>query len=91
MARRAIVEDVRDKLAKGAYKNEEHVRVCIVLRMLQALGWNIWNPAKVNLEFPVLPNEDQTKVDVALFLTPHDPVVRTVFPLGFGVTGHRKK
>jgi Type I restriction enzyme R protein N terminus (HSDR_N) len=72
---KAIIQDIQQKLAEGSYKNEEHVRVCIVLRILQALGWNIWNPGEVNLEFPVLPNEDQTRIDVALFLTPHEPSV----------------
>ncbi len=70
-----LLEEIRDNIARGIYRNEEHVRVCIVLRILQALGWNIWNPNEVNLEFMVLPNEDQTKVDVALFLTPHEPSV----------------
>lgn len=72
---KTIIEDIRDKIARGTYRNEEHVRVCIVLRILQALGWDIWNPNEVNLEFPVLPNEDQTRIDVALFLTPHEPSV----------------
>ncbi|MBM3887622.1 MAG: hypothetical protein FJ388_00695 [Verrucomicrobia bacterium] len=72
---RAILEDIRDKIATGAYRNEEHVRVSIVLRILQALGWNVWNPNEVNLEFPVVPNEDQTRIDVALFLTPIEPSV----------------
>jgi len=70
-----LLEDIRDKIARGVYRNEEHVRVCIVLRILDALGWNIWNPSEVNLEFPVLPNEDQTRIDVALFLSPHEPSV----------------
>jgi hypothetical protein len=70
-----VLEDIKGKIAIGVYRNEEHVRVCIVLRILQALGWDIWNPNEVSLEFPVLPNEDQTRIDVALFLTPHEPAV----------------
>lgn len=71
----SLLTDITARLRRGQYQNEEHVRVCIVLRILQALGWNIWNPAEVNLEFPVLPNEDRTRIDVALFLTPHEPSV----------------
>jgi len=72
---KTVLEDIKGKIARGVYRNEEHVRVCIVLRILQALGWDIWNPHEVNSEFPVLPNEDQTRIDVALFLTPHEPSV----------------
>jgi hypothetical protein len=72
---KTVLEDIKGKIARAVYRNEEHVRVCIVLRILQALGWDIWNPTEVNSEFPVLPNEDQTRIDVALFLTPHEPSV----------------
>lgn len=72
---KTLLEDIKGKIARGVYRNEEHVRVCIVLRILQALGWDIWNPAEVYSEFTVLPNEDQTRINVALLLTPHKPSV----------------
>jgi hypothetical protein len=62
-------------LGRGAFKNEEHVRVAIVCRIVQELGWNIWNPEEVNLEFIPVPDEDKTKVDVALMCTPLRPDV----------------
>lgn len=67
--------DIRAKLEERAYKNEEHVRLNLVLRLLSELGWNIWNPKEVNAEFVVAPDEDKTKVDLAIFLTSYTPVV----------------
>lgn len=67
--------DIRQKLNDGVYKNEEHVRLSLVGRVIQRLGWDLWNPREVNSEFAVLPQEDQSRVDLALFLTPHSPVV----------------
>jgi predicted type IV restriction endonuclease len=72
-----ILNDIVQHLKKGDYKNEEHVRVGIVFRLLQALGWNIWNPQEVWPEFPAIPEENSTRVDVALFKpsTIHIPAV----------------
>jgi hypothetical protein len=61
-----LLKEIRSLFGRGAYKNEEHIRVSVVCRLLQELGWNIWNPEEVYLEFVVAPTEDQTKVDVAL-------------------------
>jgi predicted type IV restriction endonuclease len=36
---RETLEDIRRKLAAGVYQNEEHVRLSLVARVLQALGW----------------------------------------------------
>ena len=67
------LNDIRSLFERGVFKNEEHIRVCVVCRILLELGWNIWNPDEVNLEFAVAPDEDQTKVDVALRSTPLQP------------------
>ena len=67
--------DIRSKLREGAYQNEEHVRLALVARMLQCLGWDIWNPREVYTEFKAVPSEDVTKVDVALFLIADSPSV----------------
>ncbi len=71
-----LLADIKARLLKGEYKNEEHVRLSLVVRVLDGLGWNIWNPMEVNAEFVVVPSEDNKKVDVALFLR---PVVPSVF------------
>ena len=70
-----ILADIKAKLEKNDYRNEEHVRLCLVARILQALGWNIWDPNEVNAEFIVVPDEDKTRVDVALFLEAFLPSV----------------
>lgn len=72
---RQILEDIRNKLSEGTYKNEEHIRLSLVIRILHKLGWNIWDPKEVYSEFPVVPHEDQTKVDLALILTSNSPSV----------------
>ncbi len=67
--------DIKSKLESGNYSNEEHVRLSLVARVLQKLDWNIWEPREVNSEFVVVPHEDKTRVDVALFLKPTIPSV----------------
>lgn len=67
--------DIRSKLQNRAYTNEEHVRLSLVARILQKLGWNIWNPNQVNAEFATLPDENRKKVDIALFIRPRLPSV----------------
>jgi hypothetical protein len=70
---RQTLEDIRQKLGDRAYKNEEHVRLSLVSRLLLEMGWDTWNPGEVNTEFNAIPNEDYTRVDIALFLTPYSP------------------
>ena len=59
--------DIRLKLDARSYSNEEQVRLAVVARLLQQLGWDIWNPRVVFPEFQVERSEDRTKVDFALF------------------------
>lgn len=70
-----IIKDIQRKLNDGAYTTEEHVRLSLVSRILQALGWNIWDPSEVNTEFIAVPQEDQTRVDVALFINTFSPII----------------
>ena len=70
-----ILSDIKERLIAGEYKNEEHVRVNIVIRLLNELGWNIWDPTEVNAEFIVAPNEDSTKVDLAIFANKYTPTI----------------
>ncbi len=62
-----VLEDIRRRLREGQYTNEEHVRFSLVGCVLQEYGWNIWDPRQVNTEFVPVPQEDRTKVDMALF------------------------
>lgn len=68
---KSTLENIIERLKKVDYKNEEHVRLSLVLRILFELGWDIWNPQEVNSEFVVVPHEDSTRVDLALFLQPY--------------------
>lgn len=68
-----ILQDIRAKLEDNFYQNEEHVRLSLISRILLDLGWDIWNPKIVYSEFTVAPNEDYTKVDIALFLNQFAP------------------
>lgn len=68
-----IIVDIKKKLEKDFYTNEEHVRLSIVARLLLELDWDIWNPLEVNSEFKAVPNEDHTKVDLALFVNKYMP------------------
>ena len=68
--REALI-DIREKLQEGIYLNEEHVRLSLVCRLLSELDWEIWDPAEVNTEFPPIPTEDKTRVDIALFANTH--------------------
>ena len=72
---RQVLEDIRQKLKERVYKNEEHVRLSLVTRLLIELGWNVWNPAEVNTEFSPVPDEDSTRVDVALLLNAYSPPI----------------
>ena len=70
-----VLEDICEKLKEKAYVNEEQIRFSLIGRILSELGWNIWNPKEVYTEFPVARLEDNTKVDIALFLRPNLPSV----------------
>jgi len=74
---RSTLEDIAARLRTGDYKNEEHVRLAIVARLLNALGWNVWNPIEVNTEFSPVRNEDASRVDIAVFMPPqyHRPAI----------------
>lgn len=67
--------DIRTKLENDAYENEEHVRLSLVGRIIQRLGWDLWNPREVNSEFAVVPHEDQSRIDLALFISTYSPSV----------------
>ena len=68
-----ILSDIRNKLTNNYFQNEEHVRISLVLRILFELGWDIWSPKEVNSEFKAVPNEDVSRVDIALFLNEYSP------------------
>ncbi len=62
-----IITDIQSKLNNNLYQNEEHVRFALVGRVLQALGWDLWNPKEVYTEYRPIPTENLSRVDYALF------------------------
>ena len=62
-----ILLEIREFIKRRYFNNEENVRFSLVSRILQELGWNIWNPKEVATEFNTVPNEDKSRVDIALF------------------------
>ncbi len=70
-----ILKDIQEKLKNEMYKNEEMVRSSIVVRILDSLGWDIWNPSEVYYEYPVkkfpqnLKKDENGRVDIALFIS----------------------
>ena len=80
------LEDIQRRLRENQYKNEEHVRLSLVARILQEYGWDIWDPTEVNTEFVPVPEEDRKKVDIALFIPLTKPLIFIeVKPVG-GIT-----
>ena len=78
-----ILQDIRKKLLKGAFQNEEQVRFSLVSRILFALGWNIWDPNEVVTEYPVkkfpISKDENGRVDIALFMNNHSDRTPEVF------------
>src|SRR4030043_788230 len=72
---KSVIEDIRLKIQNNYYVNEEHIRFNLVIRLLEKLGWDIWNPKEVYAELLVAPDEDKTKVDLALFASTYSPSV----------------
>ena len=81
-----ILQNIKKKLLKGAFQNEEQVRFSLVSRILFALGWDIWNPDEVVTEYPVkkFPKKDinikeNGRVDIALFISNNNDRTPEVF------------
>ncbi len=58
----AAIVDVRDKLRRGVFSNEDQVSKGVVMRLLQQLGWDVYDPTQVSSEFRI----GNRKVDYAL-------------------------
>ncbi len=62
-----VIEDIKKKLENHSYTKEEHVRLGIVARICQELGWDIWNPEEFYTEYPIKLKTKEGSVDVVLF------------------------
>ncbi len=63
------ITEVKSHIQRGAYTNEENVRLSLIARICQELGWDIWNPDEFFTEYPIKLPKKQGSVDVALFHT----------------------
>ena len=70
-----MLVEIKNYIKNNSYTNEENVRFSLVARVLQKLGWDIWNPQEVSTEYRVSPNEDSTRVDIALLKNSRIPYV----------------
>ncbi|MDP6625639.1 MAG: hypothetical protein QGG87_04200 [Nitrospinota bacterium] len=66
---------IREKLSESSYFTEGQIRLSLVCRILQELGWDIWDPREVYSEFAIAPSGPRTKVDIALFAEDFTPSV----------------
>lgn len=67
----AAIVDIRRLLQDGAFQNEDQVSKGVVMRLLQQLGWGVFDPKHVSSEFKI----GSRKVDYALRHDPFGPVV----------------
>ena len=65
------IEEIRDSLTRGDFVNEAQISRSVVMRLLNTLGWNVWDPKVVIPEFPI----KRRKVDYALCHPPGKPSV----------------
>ncbi|MEM2112281.1 MAG: hypothetical protein QXX08_10480 [Candidatus Bathyarchaeia archaeon] len=71
MSLNSDIEDIRSKLKVGSYQNEAAVSQGIILRLLNALGWPIFDPSRVSPEYTV----GGGRVDYALCHPPGKPII----------------
>ncbi len=71
MSLASTIESIAGLIRANSYRNETDVREAIVNRVLQELGWQVYDPAAVRREFAV----DKRRVDYALFTSPGSPSV----------------
>ena len=69
----SILPEIHEGIAAGAYQNETEVRTKIVQRVLQALGWNVYDPNKVCDEYSLKLNNSTRRIDVALCVSNRNP------------------
>lgn len=81
------IEDVRRGIETVRYGNESAVSQGIVLRLLQSLGWPVYNTAVVYPEFSL----EQRRVDYALCHPPNKPIAFIeVKQIGKGINAERQ-
>ncbi len=68
------LDDIRSRFSAGEYKTGEQILLSVVTRLVQELGWDIWNPTEICLGFCGRPGEFAPAA-FALCLEPNIPAV----------------
>lgn len=71
MPLKADIEDIRNGIKLGRYKNEASVSMGIILRLLNSLGWPIFDSSQVSPEYAL----GSGRVDYALCHPPGKPII----------------
>jgi predicted type IV restriction endonuclease len=66
------IASIAENLRTNKYQNETAIREAVVNRVLQELGWDIFNPEAVRREYGTL---ERRRVDYSLFTMPNSPSV----------------
>jgi len=72
---RKTLTDIRQKMRNGLYKNQEQVRLSLVGRIINKLGWDLWNPDEVKLGFSINTSNGKYRIGLTLFSSSDLPVV----------------
>ena len=55
---KTTLEDIRKNIQNNKYQNKEHIRLSLISRILQKLGWDLWNPFEVYPDFTITLNKE---------------------------------
>lgn len=74
------VKEIRGSLKRGSFASEAEISRSVVMRLLNTLGWDVWNSKVVTPEFPIKRETDSSRgkskaVDYALCHPPSKPSV----------------
>ncbi len=89
---KAVSEQVLNRVPTARGKGEQATKQSLVLPLLDALGYDIWNPAEVcpeyEADFAIKKAGQKEKVDIAIFIQGIPRIYFEVKPLDFSLDGH---
>jgi predicted type IV restriction endonuclease len=89
---KAVSEQVLNRIPSVRGKGEQATKQSLVLPILDALGYDIWNPAEVcpeyEADFAIKKAGQKEKVDIAIFIQGIPRIYFEVKPLDFVLDGH---
>ena len=68
-----VLTQIRNGISRNAYPNETAVRTQIMQRILQELGWDVFDPDKVCNEYPLKLKTTTRRIDLALCVSNRNP------------------